>query len=101
MEINTMPNNVFLSVIIPVYNAEKGLSKCIQSVLDQSFVNYELILIDDGSVDECGKICDAFAEKDHRILAFHQKNKGVSAARNYGLQKASGIWVVLSILMII
>ena len=82
-----------ISIIIPVYKVEKYLSKCIDSILSQTFTNYELLLIDDGSPDNSGKICDNYSRLDNRIKTFHQINKGVSAARNYGLQKATGKWV--------
>ena len=79
-----------LSVIVPVYNVEKYLNKCIDSILNQSFTDFELILIDDGSPDRCGDICDRYAEKDCRIIVIHQNNAGVSAARNAGLRIANG-----------
>lgn len=82
-----------LSIIVPVYNVEKYLSKCIESILSQTFTDFELILIDDGSPDNCGKIIDSYAEKDSRIVAIHQKNKGVSAARNAGLRIAKGKYI--------
>lgn len=79
-----------LSVIIPVYNCDEYLSNCIESVLQQTYYNLEILLIDDGSTDRSGAICDDFAKKDNRIIVLHQKNKGVSAARNLGLKHASG-----------
>lgn len=82
-----------LSIIVPVYNVEKYLSKCIDSILNQTFEDFELILIDDGSPDECGKICDNYANKDRRIIVIHQKNAGVSAARNAGLDIAKGEYI--------
>lgn len=82
-----------VSVIIPVFNAEKHLTHCIDSVLMQTFPDFELLLIDDGSKDESGKICDEYARKDPRIIVFHKKNGGVSSARNLGLQEAKGEWV--------
>lgn len=82
-----------ISVIIPVYNAEKYLDQCIQSVLNQSFTDFELLLINDGSKDRSGEICDTYAKKDQRIKVFHQENKGVSAARNVGLEHAKGEWI--------
>lgn len=66
-------NNPIISVIVPVYNVEKYLSRCIDSILDQTFTNFELLLIDDGSNDYSGKICDEYAEKDNRIRVFHKK----------------------------
>jgi len=82
------------SIIIPVYNAEKFLSRCIESVLNQTFNNFELILINDGSTDNSGKVCDKYALQDNRIKIFHQKNSGVSAARNLGLENVQGEWVL-------
>ena len=74
-----------ISIIIPIYNSERYLSRCIQSVLNQTFSDFELVLINDGSIDESGKICDEFKEMDKRIHVIHQENKGVACARNVGL----------------
>lgn len=82
-----------ISVIVPVYNVEQYLSKCIDSILSQTFTDFELLLIDDGSPDRCGEICDEYAKKDERIRVFHQENAGVSYARNKGLQYAEGQYV--------
>lgn len=82
-----------ISVIVPVYNAEKYLSRCINSILAQSFTNFELLLIDDGSTDKSSEICDDYAAKDQRIKVFHKKNGGVSSARNMGLDHAKGKWI--------
>lgn len=82
-----------LSIIVPVYNTEPFLRECIDSILGQSYTDFELLLIDDGSPDSSGSICDEFAWKDHRIKVFHKQNGGVSSARNYGLDKACGQWV--------
>ena len=79
-----------LSVIVPVYKVEAYLQECIDSILDQTFPDFELILIDDGSPDRCPEICDEAARKDPRIRVIHQKNGGVSAARNTGLNAARG-----------
>lgn len=79
-----------LSIIIPVYNVESYLPECIKSVFNQTFLDYELILVDDGSPDRCGEICDEYSRKDSRIRVLHQKNAGVSAARNAGLRIARG-----------
>lgn len=81
------------SVIVPVYDVEEYLHRCIDSVLTQAFTDFELILVDDGSPDSCGAICDAYARKDSRIHVIHQKNSGVSAARNTGLDAASGEYI--------
>jgi glycosyltransferase involved in cell wall biosynthesis len=82
-----------ISIIIPVYNAEKYLQKCVDSVLTQTFSDFELLLIDDGSSDGSGKICDEYAQQDNRIKVFHKKNGGVSSARNLGLDNATGEWI--------
>ena len=82
-----------LSVIIPVYQAEEYLDKCVKSILRQTFKDYEVILIDDGSDDGSEKICDIYAEQDERIKCVHQVNKGVSAARNTGLKYATGKYI--------
>ena len=79
-----------ISIILPVYKAEKCLSKCIDSILAQTYENFELILVDDGSPDNSGKICDEYAEKDKRIKVIHKENGGVSSARNVGLDNAKG-----------
>ena len=79
-----------VSVIIPVYNVEKYLPRCIDSILAQTYQNLEIILVDDGSPDGCGKICDEYAEKDNRVVVIHKENGGVSSARNVGIKKATG-----------
>lgn len=78
-----------ISVIIPVYNSENYIDFCIESIINQSYKNLEIILIDDGSTDGSGKICDSYAEKDKRIKVVHQINGGVSAARNKGITSAT------------
>lgn len=83
-----------ISVIVPVYNVENWLAKCINSILLQSFRNFELLLIDDGSSDNSSKICKKFLSKDDRVKYFYKKNGGLSDARNYGLKKATGRYVV-------
>lgn len=85
---------VDLSVIVPVYNVEATLENCIDSILKQSFSRYELILIDDGSTDESGKICDLYSKRDKRIHVIHQQNGGVSRARNTGLQEVHGSYIM-------
>lgn len=82
-----------ISVIIPVYNAEKYLRRCIDSVLSQTFTDFELLLIDDGSKDKSGAICDEYAAKDSRVRVFHKENGGVSSARNLGIDNAKGEWI--------
>lgn len=86
-------SNILISIIIPVYKVEKYLSRCLDSIRNQTFTNWECLLIDDGSPDNSGKICDEYAEQDHRFRVFHQKNAGVSAARNKGLDEAKGEWI--------
>lgn len=83
-----------ISVIIPVYKCEKYLSKCIESVLNQTFSDFQLILVDDGSPDNSGKICDEYAKKDARIKVVHKENGGVSSARNVGLDIAIGKYIM-------
>lgn len=85
--------SAFVSIIVPIYNSEQYLPRCIDSILSQSYTDFELLLIDDGSKDGSGKICDAFTEKDSRVRVFHKENGGVSSARNLGLQEARGAWV--------
>ena len=82
-----------LSIIVPVYDVERYLQKCIDSILAQTFTDFELILVDDGSPDNCPALCDAAAAKDARIRVLHQKNGGLSAARNAGLDVARGEWI--------
>ncbi len=82
-----------ISVIIPVYRTEKYLRKCVDSVLAQTYANLEIILVDNGSPDRCGQICDEYAQKDKRIRVIHQTNQGVSAARNAGLEIATGEYI--------
>lgn len=86
--------NPKLSVIIPVYNAEDTLERCVDSVLQQTFSDYEIIIIDDGSSDCSGKICDLYVVQDKRIHVIHQKNCGVSAARNAGIDAACGQYIM-------
>ena len=74
-----------VSVIVPVYNAEQTLQRCVTSILEQQYTDLELLLVDDGSTDASGAICDAFAAQDARVQAIHQPNAGVSAARNHAL----------------
>lgn len=82
-----------VSVIVPVYNAEHNLRRCVESILNQTFADFELLLIDDGSKDRSGKICDEYAKGDRRIKVFHKANGGVSSARNLGLDNACGEWI--------
>ncbi len=82
-----------ISVIVPVYNTEKYLHRCIDSILAQTYTDFELLLIDDGSADSSGAICDEYAQKDSRVRVFHKANGGVSSARNLGLDNAQGEWI--------
>ena len=88
-----MSENELVSVIIPIYKKEDVLDRCVASVLAQKYKNLEVLLIDDGSPDACGSMCDAWAAKDNRIKIFHQENQGVSAARNKGLSEAAGDFI--------
>ena len=89
-----MESNPKISVIVPVYKAEKYIHRCIDSLLAQTFKNFELLLIDDGSPDSSGKICDEYASIDSRVRVFHKGNGGVSSARQYGLEHAVGDYVI-------
>ena len=82
-----------ISIVIPVYKVEKYLEKCIESVLKQTYTNLQIILVDDGSTDNCGKICDEYAKKDSRIEVIHKANGGLSDARNVGISKAKGRYI--------
>ena len=82
-----------ISIIVPVYKTERFLSACISSILAQTFTDFELILVDDGSPDNCPALCDAAAEKDSRVRVIHKQNGGVSTARNAGLDAAQGNWI--------
>lgn len=82
-----------ISIVVPVYNTERYLSRCIGSILSQSYTNFEVLLIDDGSKDNSSKICDEYASKDQRIKVVHTENKGVSKARNLGILHSKGMWI--------
>lgn len=82
-----------ISIIVPIYNTEKYLHRCIDSILAQTFTDFELILVNDGSTDNSGKICDEYAEKDTRIVVIHKENEGVSSARNIGIEISTGNWI--------
>lgn len=84
----------FISIVTPVYNTAQYLPRCIESVLNQSFRDFELLLVDDGSTDGSGGICDRYENKDNRIRVFHKKNGGVSSARNLGIVNAFGEWLL-------
>ena len=82
------------SIIVPIYKVEPYVHKCIDSIVDQSYEDFELILVDDGSPDNCPKICDEYADKDKRIHVIHKKNGGLVSARNAGLKAATGEYVL-------
>ncbi len=88
-----MTANPMITMIIPVYNAERTIARCIDSVLKQEYTNFELLIVDDGSTDNSGAICDSYEEKDSRIRVIHQENSGVSASRNLALSLARGTYV--------
>lgn len=88
-----MPMSALISVIVPVYKVEPYLHRCVESILKQTYTNLEIILVDDGSPDKCGEICDELASTDKRIQVIHQKNKGLSGARNSGLNIATGEYI--------
>ena len=79
-----------LAIIVPVYNVERFLRDCIESILCQTFSDYDLLLVDDGSTDHSGQICDEYASRDSRIRVFHKMNGGVSSARNMALDNLAG-----------
>ena len=81
--------NNLISIIVPVYNVDKYLNRCINSILKQTYSNLEILLIDDGSTDNSGAICDKYASEFDNIRVYHKKNGGISSARNYGLDKIS------------
>ena len=83
-----------ISIIVPVYNAESTIEKCLKSIKNQTFTDFEVILIDDGSSDNSGVICDKYSNEDSRFRVFHQKNNGVSCARQAGIEKAQGEYVI-------
>ena len=87
--------NELVSIIVPAYNVEKYIKRCINSIINQTYKNIEIILVDDGSTDETGKICDFFGKKDERIKVIHKKNGGLSDARNYGIDIATGNYILL------
>ena len=83
-----------ISIIIPIYNVEKYLEKCLDSILNQTYKNLEIILIDDGSTDNSPNICNSYCEKDKRIKIIHKNNEGVSSARNKGIELSKGKYIV-------
>lgn len=83
-----------ISIIIPVYNVEKYLKKCVNSIINQTYTDFELILVDDGSTDNSGKICDEYSKKDSRVIVIHQRNQGTAVARNTGLDLVHGEYII-------
>lgn len=94
IEVNIEETSPFFSIVIPIYNVEKYLRKCVDSVIEQEYKNIEIILVDDGSPDECPKICDEYVEKDSRVKVIHKLNGGLSSARNAGTKKATGKYII-------
>mgnify|MGYP000849222560 FL=1 len=89
-----MPNrSPLISIVVPIYNTEQYLDRCIESIVSQSHKNIEIILVNDGSIDSSGAICDEWAEKDHRIKVIHKNNEGVTIARKTGVEEATGEWI--------
>ena len=86
-------NNPLISIIVPCYNVEKYLPKCVESIINQTYRNLEIILVDDGSPDNCGQMCDEYARKDSRVVVIHQKNGGICNARNTALKLAKGEYI--------
>lgn len=86
-------NKILISIVVPVYEVEKYLSRCIDGILAQTFKNFELLLIDDGSQDRSGEICDKYREKDKRVKVYHTINRGVSSARNLGIHNSTGEYI--------
>lgn len=90
---NYMKENPLISLIVPVYNVQEYLDKCVESIVNQTYTNLEIILVDDGSTDNSGRKCDAWAAKDDRIKVVHKVNGGLGNARNVGMGYASGVWI--------
>lgn len=86
-------NNLLVSIIVPIYKVEEYLDECIESIINQTYSNIEIILVDDGSPDRCPQLCDEWAKKDNRIKVIHKENGGVSSARNAGINLAKGDWI--------
>ena len=82
-----------ITIIVPIYNVEQYLQNCVDSIINQTYTNLEILLIDDGSQDRCGEICDEYAKKDGRVRVFHTENRGLSASRNLGLREAKGEFI--------
>lgn len=85
--------DLLISIVVPIYNVEKYLEKCLKSIIGQTYKNFELILVDDGSTDCSGKIADEYATRDNRICVFHKENAGLAATRNFGINKSNGEYI--------
>lgn len=83
-----------ISIIVPVYNVEKYLPRCLDSIIGQTYKDWQCLVIDDGSTDTSGAICDEYARKDNRVKVSHKKNGGLTSARNHGLERANGDWIM-------
>ena len=94
MKVKRVKNDATISIVVPIYNGEKNLHNCLESIISQSFYDWEMILVDDGSKDNSYSICQSYANRDKRIKVIAQENAGVSAARNVGLQNSSGEYIV-------
>lgn len=94
MKKNKKREDILVSVIVPVFNVEKFLEKCVNSITNQTYKNLEILLVDDGSTDNSGIICDNFSNNDNRIKVFHKNNGGLSDARNYGIERAIGSYIM-------
>ena len=88
-----MVNNELISIVVPVYNVEKYIEKCVNSITNQVYNNLEIILVNDGSTDNSGKLCDSLSKLDDRIKVYHKENGGLSDARNYGVERANGKYI--------
>lgn len=95
MVLNNMKTEVLVSIVVPIYNVEKYLNKCVDSIINQSYKNIEIILVNDGSKDKCPEICDKLIQEDLRIKVIHKKNGGLSDARNAGIKSANGEYILL------
>ena len=85
---------VYFSLVLPVYNVEPYIRRCVNSILEQKFDNYEIILVDDGSTDDSGKICDELQKTSEKIRTYHKSNGGLADARNYGMDRACGKYII-------
>ena len=96
MNNNKQTGSVFFSIIVPVYKTEKYLPNCVDSILSQTYRNFELILVDDGSTDHCPLLCDGYAKLDNRVRVFHKENGGAASARNVGIHAARGDYILFA-----